>query len=122
MSSGRDGRIFELQRPIIVLPVLLYRLHQYERIPRAISQFVLRQVGCNRISPRRKLLRAIEAMQVPIDPDENFLHQIFCLLAVADSAIYEVQEPGLIAFHQLRKSPLFPTKECRHDSGIIHRA
>ena len=59
-------------------------------------------------------------MQVPIDPDENFLHQILGLLPITDCAIYEVQEPGLITLHQLRKSPLFPTKECRHDSGIVH--
>jgi hypothetical protein len=54
-------------------------------------------------------------MQVAIHPDENFLHEIFGFFAIADRAIYEVQETDLITLDQLRKGSFFPTQECRDD-------
>src|SRR5678815_1004684 len=77
-------RIFELEWAIFVLPASLHRLEEHERVPRAVPELVLRQVRCNRVRPRRELLRSIEAVQVPVDPDEHLLHQVLRLFAVAD--------------------------------------
>src|SRR5690349_9128982 len=61
-------------------------------------------------------------MQVPIDPDKNFLHQILRLLPVTDRSIYEIQQAGLISVDQLRKSPLLATKKRSYDRRVVHRA
>src|SRR4051812_1973052 len=66
------GRILELQRPILVLPVALHRLEQHERVSRPVAQLVLGQVRRNRVRPSRELLRSIEPMQVPIHSNEDF--------------------------------------------------
>jgi hypothetical protein len=88
--------VFELQRPFLILPVLLDRLKQHERIARPVAQLVLRQVRRDGVDPRRELFRAVEPMQVPVNPDEHFLHEVFGLLAIADRSVYEVQQPSLI--------------------------
>ena len=95
------GRIFELKRAILVLEVLLNRLEENERIPRTVPQLILRQIRRDRIDPGRELFRTIEAVQMAIDPDEDFLDQILCLLPVTDSPVNKVQQPGLIPSHEL---------------------
>src|SRR5438270_4942485 len=98
---GPRRGILELERAIFVLKVLLDRLKENQRIPRAIPQLILGQVGRDRIDPSRELFRPIKPMQVSINPDENFLHQIFRLFPVADGAIDEVQKTRLIARYEL---------------------
>src|SRR5260221_1720130 len=101
--------ILELQRAVVILPVLLDRLHQYQRVPRTVAQLVLRQIGCNGISPRRKFLRAVKAMQVAIHANEHLLYEIFSLLTVANGTIDKVQQTRLISFNELRKCPFLTT-------------
>src|SRR5690349_8043531 len=93
--------ILELQWSIVILPVFLDGLHQHQRIPRAVSQLVLRQIGGDGVCPRREFLRAVKTMQVAINANENLLYEILSLLTVADGAIYKVQEPRLISFNEL---------------------
>jgi len=54
--------ILELQRPLLILPVLLDGLKQHERVARPVAELVLRQVGRDSVDPRRELLRAVESM------------------------------------------------------------
>ena len=54
-------------------------------------------------------------MEVTIDPDEHFLHQVLCLFAIADGPVYEVQQAGLIASDELREGALLSTEECSDD-------
>src|SRR6266436_8147972 len=108
-------RVFELERTIIVLEVLLDRLKENQRVTRAVAQLVLGQIRGNRIDPGRKLLRAVKAMQVAIDTNENLLHQIFRLFPVPNCAVYEIQETRLVPRNQLRERALLPTKEGSND-------
>ncbi len=55
-------------------------------------------------------------MQVAVDTNKNLLHKIFRLFPVADRAVHEVQQTGLVACNQLREGALLPTKE-RSDDG-----
>src|SRR5512141_1934047 len=55
-----------------------------------------------------------------IDADKDLLHEILCLLPVANCSINEVEQAGLISLDQFRKGSLLTAQECRHDSRIIH--
>src|SRR6266550_813916 len=107
--TGR--RVFELERTIVIFEVLLDRLKEDQRVTRAVTQLILRQIRGNRIDPGRKLLRAVKAMQVAIDTNENLLHQIFRLFPVPNCAVYEVQETRLVPRDQFRERALLSTKE-----------
>src|SRR5687768_3423966 len=109
------GGVLELQRTVLILEVLLHRLEEHERIPRSVAELVLGQVRRNGVDPGRELLRAVEAMQVPVDPDEYFLHQVLRLLAVTDRTVDEVQQTCLITRYQLGKGTLLATEESSHD-------
>src|SRR2546423_1690483 len=78
---GSRCSVLELQRTILILEVFLNRLEQHKRITRPVAELILRQVRCDRVDPRRELLRAVEAMEMPIDANEDFLYQIFRLLS-----------------------------------------
>src|SRR6185437_15982689 len=112
-------RVLELQRPIFVLPVRLDGLEEDERIARAITQLVLGEVRRDGVHPGRELLRAVEAMEMPVHPDEDFLYQVFRLLTIADRAINEVQEARLVALDELLERPILTTEECTDDSRIV---
>src|SRR4051812_16071560 len=114
--------ILELERPLLVFPIALDRLEEYEWVPRPIAEFILRQIRCNRIYPGGELLRAVESMNVPVHPDEDFLDQILGLLAIPDRSINEVQQPGLIALDQLLKCTLLSVKERGNDCSVVLRA
>ena len=66
--------VLELQGAMVLLPVLPDRLEEDQRIPAAVAQFVLGQVGRDRVDPRRELLPLVEAVQVPVHADECLLH------------------------------------------------
>jgi hypothetical protein len=59
---------------------------------------------------------------VPIYPDENLLHQVFGLLAIANGSVNEVQEPGLIALDQLLKGTLFTAEKRGNDLTVVLRS
>src|SRR3970040_1167020 len=61
-------------------------------------------------------------MEVAVHSDEHLLHQLFRPFAVADGAIHEVQEPRLIALHQLLKCALFSCEKCTYDLPIGERS
>src|SRR6266849_8125302 len=107
--------VFELERTIVIFEVLLDRLKENQRVTRAVTQLILRQIRGNRIDPGRKLLRAVKAMQVAIDANENLLHQIFRLFPVPNRAVHEVQETRLVACDQFREGALLSTKEGSND-------
>src|SRR3989442_7533638 len=78
------GRVLELQRAVVGLPVLLDRLEQHERIAAAVAKLVLGQVRGDRIDPRRELLGLVEPVQVAKYADKHLLHEVFSPLAIAD--------------------------------------
>src|SRR5206468_4333836 len=78
-----------------------------------------RQIRRDGVYPGRELLRPIESMDVPVDADEDFLNQIFRLFTVADRAVNEVQEPGLIPLDELLKGTLFTTEKRRYDRCVV---
>jgi len=88
---------------VVGLPVFLDRLEQHERIPAAVAQLVLREIRGNGINPGRKLLRLVEAGEMTMHANEDFLHQVFSALPVTDGPIDEVEQPALIAIDQLLK-------------------
>src|SRR6267143_184484 len=97
---GPRGRVLELQRPVIGLPVLLDRLEQHQRIATAVAQLVLRQVRRDGVDPRREFLRLIEPVQVAEHPDEHFLHQVLGPLPVPDRPVDEIEQARLVAVDQ----------------------
>src|SRR5215510_13967746 len=99
-------RILELQRTVVVLPVLANRLEEHQRVPRPIAELVLRQIRGDGVDPGRKLLRTIEAVEVPIHPDEYLLHEVLSLLAIPDRTEHKVQQAGLIPLDQLLERTL----------------
>src|SRR5438094_1503098 len=54
-----------------------------------------------------------------IHADEDFLNQILRFLAVADRAVNEVQQPGLVALDQLLERALFTGEEGRDDCRVV---
>src|SRR5438477_5316912 len=108
------GRILELQRPMIGFPVLLDRLKKHQRVAAAVTQLILRQVRGDRVDPGGEFLRLVEPVQVAEDPDEHFLHEVFGPLAVANRAIDEVQQTGLIPVDEGAEG-LRLTSEVPHD-------
>src|SRR5687767_1642333 len=114
------SRILELQRPVVLLPRSPNRLEEHQRIPRPVPQLVLRQVGGDRVDPGRKLLRPVEAVQVPVHADENLLHEVLRSFPVADGAEHEVQKTSLVPLDELLKRSLLPAQKCPHDPRIIH--
>src|SRR2546426_11367118 len=97
---GPRGRVLELQRPVVGLPVLLDRLEQHQRVAAAVAQLVLGQVRRDRVNPRREFLGLVEPVQVPEHPDEHFLHQVLGPLPVPDRAVDEVEQARLVAVDQ----------------------
>ena len=60
-------------------------------------------------------------MQVPVDTDEDLLHQVLRLLPIPDRAIDEVEQARLVALHQLlERTLLSPQKRC-DDRCVVHR-
>src|SRR4029079_4677420 len=114
--------ILELKRPLLVLPVALYRLEKHQGIPGPIAQLVLRQIRGDRVHPGRELFRPIEPGGVSLYSDEDFLERVLRLLPIADRPIDEVQQPGLIALYELLKRTLLSAEERGYDRGIILRA
>src|SRR5688572_19422354 len=114
-------RILELERTVFVLPVLLDRLEEHERVPRPVPKLVLREVRRDRVDPGRKLLRAVEPVQMPVHPNEDLLHQILGLFPIADRPVDEVQESRLVALDEfLESTPLAPEKGS-HYRRIVQR-
>src|SRR5690606_38606792 len=95
------------------------RLKEHERIARTVAQLVLRQVRRDRIDPGGELLRLVEPVKVPVDPDEGLLDQILGPLTVARGAIDEVQQTRLIAVHQQRERTLLAGQERGDQTTII---
>src|SRR5215831_18129729 len=116
---GPRRRVFKLQRTMIGFPVALDRLEEHQRIAAAIAQLVFRQVRGDRVDPGRKLLRLVEAMQVPEHADEHLLYEVFCALTVPDSAVDETQQPALVAIHQRAEGLWVARQMPLHDMGII---
>src|SRR5688572_2565529 len=110
------GRVLELERPIVILPVFLNRLHQDQRISRAIPELVFRQVRCNRVRPGRELLRPVETMKMPVHANEHFLNQILRFLPITDRPVNEVQQASLVPLHQLRERSFLSPQESGDDS------
>src|ERR1044072_2014899 len=86
------GRVLELKRPVFILRVLLHGLQEHPRIARTVCKLVLREVRRNGVNPRREFLRPVETMEMAIDADENFLHQIFRFLAITDGPVHEIKK------------------------------
>jgi hypothetical protein len=103
--------VLPLQRAVVGVPVLLDRLEQDQRVPRAVAQLVLGQVARDRVRPRRELLRLVEPMQMPVYANERFLNQILRAVPVPDRAVNEVQEPDVVSLRQFRERALFAVKE-----------
>ena len=61
-------------------------------------------------------------MNVTVDANEDFLHEVFRLFSVANRAIDEVQEPCLISLDQLLERTLFTAEERRHDGRVVFAA
>ena len=55
-------------------------------------------------------------MEVTIDPNEHFLHQVLCLFAITDGPVHEVQQAGLIASDELREGALLSAQKSGDDS------
>jgi hypothetical protein len=58
---------------------------------------------------------------MPVHPNEDLLHEILRLFAVADRAVHEVEESRLIALHQLLKRTLLSPEERSHDRRVVQR-
>ncbi len=50
-------------------------------------------------------------MEMAVDPNERLLHQVLRTIPVTDRPIDEVQQPRLIAPHQLRKRQAVPLQK-----------
>ncbi len=57
-------------------------------------------------------------MQVTVDPDERFLHQVLRPIPVPDRPVYEIEQPGLVAPHQLREREAIALQKTRHQLVI----
>ena len=68
-----------------------------QRAAGAIAEFVLGEVARDRVDPRGELLRRIEAVEVPRDPNEGFLDQVLSPVRVARLAGDEVDQAIPIA-------------------------
>src|SRR5438034_4318406 len=113
------GRVFELQRAVVGLPVLLDRLEQHERVPAAVAELVLRQVRRDRVDPGRELLGLVEPVQVPESADEDFLDEVLGPFAVPDRAVNEIEQPGLIAVDQGAERLMVAGQVFEHHLAIV---
>src|SRR5438128_107158 len=116
---GPRGRILELQRPVVGLPVLLDRLEQHQRVAATVAQLVLGQVRRDRVDPRRELLGLVEAVQVPEHPDEHLLHQVLGPLPVPDGPVDEIEQPRLIAVDQGAERLGVATEVALHHLAVV---
>src|SRR5207247_10342135 len=113
------GRVFELQRAVVGLPVLLDRLEQHERVPAAVAELVLRQVRRDRVDPGRELLGLVEPVQVPEYADEDLLDQVLGPLAVPNRAVNEIEQPGLVAVDQGPERLMVAGQVLEHHLAIV---
>ena len=111
--------VLKLKRTVIGVPVLLDRLEQDQRATTPVAQFVLREIGRNRIDPSGELLGLIEPAHVPMHANEHLLDEVFRSLTVSDGAVYEIQQPLLVPTDQLVECPHATGQVLRHDPGIV---
>src|ERR1043165_741837 len=116
---GPRRRVFELERAISLVGGATKGLEEHQRIARAIPELVLREVRRDRVHPRRELLGAVEAVQVAIDANEDFLHEIFGAFAIADRSIDEVQKPSLVALNELLKGSFVSREKRLHHAAVV---
>src|SRR2546426_3542945 len=113
------GRVFELQRAVVGLPVLLDCLEQHERVPAAVAELVLRQVRRDRVDPGRELLGLVEPVQVPEYADEDLLDQVLGSFPVPDRAVDEIEQPGLVAVDQGAERLMVAGQVLEHHLAIV---
>ena len=111
--------ILELERSLLVVPSLGEGLEQHQRVARPVAQFVLRQVGGDRVDPRRELLRLVESGQMTIHANEDLLHEILRALAIPDRPVDEVQQANLISRDDFAESALVTGQKGAHQIGVI---
>src|SRR2546427_7621582 len=116
---GPRGRVLELERPVVGLPVLLDRLEQHERVAAAVAQLVLGQVRGDRIDPGGELLRLVEAVQMPEYADEHLLHQILGPLPVPDRAVDEIEQSGLVAVDERAEGLPIARQVLEHQPAVV---
>src|SRR6266702_7224808 len=97
---GPGRGVFELEWPVVRLPVLLDRLEQHQGVTAAVPKLVLREVRRDSVDPGRELFRLIEAVEMPEHADKDLLHEVLRPFPVSNGPIDEVEQPGLVAVHQ----------------------
>ena len=58
-------------------------------------------------------------MQMAEDPDEDFLDEILGALAIADRAIDEVEQPGLVTVHERPERLGLARQVTHHDLSVV---
>jgi hypothetical protein len=111
--------VFELERTVVGVPVLLDGLEQDKWTATPVPQFVLRKIGRNRVDPGGEFLALIESTHVPVYANEHLLYEIFCTLTVSDGAVNKIQQPLLVSTDQLVERTHAARKVFRHYSGIV---
>src|SRR5688500_3616022 len=107
---GARRGVLELDWTVLLIAGSLNRLEEHEWASRTVAQLVFREVRRNGVGPRRELLGPIEAVQVSVHPDEDFLHEILGAVAIADRPIYEVEQTRLVTLHEFLERPFLPTQ------------
>src|SRR5439155_395455 len=113
------GRVLELERPVVGLPVFFDRLEQDERVATAVAELVLGQVRGDRIDPGGELLRLVETVQMAEDPDEYLLHQVLGPLTVPDRAVDEVEQSGLVAVDERTERLGVARQVLEHEPAVV---
>src|SRR5687767_3928195 len=104
---------------MIGLPMLLDRLKQHQRVATAVAQLVLRQVGGDRVDPRRELLGLVEPVEVSEYAYEDLLHQVLRALPVTDCSVDEIEQPGLIAVHEGAERLGVPRQVLEDEPAVV---
>src|SRR5204863_182139 len=118
-AAGPRRGVLELQRAVVRFPVLLDRLEQYQRVARPVPQLVFREVRGDRVDPGRELLRLVEPVQVPKDPDEHLLNQVFGPFPVPDGSIDEIEQASLVTVDQRAERLGVARQVLEHQSPVV---
>src|SRR2546430_637812 len=116
---GPGRGVFELEWPVVRLPVLLDRLEQHQGVTAAVPKLVLREVRRDSVNPGRELFGLIEAVEMPEHADKDLLHEVLRPFPVSNGPIDEVEQPGLVAVHQGAEGLVVAREVLKHQPAIV---
>jgi hypothetical protein len=82
-------------------------------MPFAFTKFVVEQVGGNAAEPASELNGFLEAADIAIHPNPDFLGQVSAIIPIGGKVIEDSIYVRLVATHQLRKTDTIGTLTVR---------